>query len=254
MWYRSDYEDLFEFHQEVAEDYTDENSNSELAQTFFVAANNLHDFRERAIRMYGEVVGDRHKMQLIYLHRGVDALFSLFWLVRHYQYTAAYGRVRFLLETYLVVRDFNQNKERSGKKWREKLNDYKTNDYGQYEADPLTKYFDGRRRDLLGQFNQQYDWFDEMMGQLSDKGAHPQSIQSMYNDSKVSETIERDLFQFGSIFNFALAAQYIRVFDDTSIAQPIREELDPIFVQTMLVCPELPVFLEEDLEFGSMRS
>lgn len=254
MWYQSDFEDLFELHQNVSETYTDENPNSDLAQTLLTTTHNLHDFRQRAIRMYGSVVEDRHKLQLIYLHRGIDALFSLFWLVRHHQYTAAYGRIRFLLETYLVVRHFNRNKQRSGRKWREKLSDYKDSNYGKYKADPLTKYFDGVRRNLFSEFEEQYDWFDDMMGQLSDMGAHPQGIQSMYNDGTLNEDTELDLLRFGTIFDFALAAQYIRVFEKTQYAYPVRQELDLIFVQTMMVVAELPRFLEEDLEFGTIRN
>lgn len=254
MWYRSDYEELYALHQEAAEDYTGENPNSKLAQTFLAATHNLHDFRQRAIRAFGDVVEDKHKMQITYLHRGVDALFSLFWLIRHHQYTAAYGRVRFLLETYLVVRYFNENKQRAGKKWQEKLNDYKQGEYGRYESDPLTKYFDGVRRNLLSDFDDKYDWFDEIMGQLSDMGAHPQSIHSMYNDSKFNAETEKDLFQFGAIFDFGMAAQYVRTFEDTPYDSLVRDELDLIFVQVMMQCPHLPVFLEDDLEFGSVRN
>lgn len=252
MWYPSDYSRLLELHIEASENYRDGNPNSKLAKSFFTSAHTLHDLHDELVLTAGDLIGNRHRMQLIYLRRGVDALFSLFWLIRHHQYTASYGRIRFLLETYLVVREFNRNKEQSGKKYKEKLDEYKNGEYTTSEADPLTQYFDGRRRDLLGKFEEKYDWFDDMMGLLSDMGAHPQSIQTMDHDKTWNRGIENDLIQFGNIFNFAFAAQYVRVFEDTDAALTVREKLDPIFVQLKLVQNEIPVFLEEDLEFGEI--
>lgn len=252
MWYPADYEDLFKLHLESAQDYTDNNPNRELAKSFFTSAHSLHDFHTSVRWTFGQVAEDRHRMQLVYLQRGIDALFSLFWLIRHHLYTAAYGRIRFLLETYLVVREFNRDKESTGAKYQEILAEYREDGYSSEQTDPMTSYVDGRRRSLLGDFYEQYDWFDQMMGLLSDMGAHPQSIQSMDHDKEWNSALEEDLFQFGNVFNFGIAAQYVRTFEDTDASRVVKEQLDPIFVQVMLTHPEIPTFLEEDLEFSSI--
>jgi hypothetical protein len=253
MWYSSDYHGVLDLHQDAAEDYTGSDLNDYLGQTLLVSAQNLHDFYQQALYVYGEVLKDRHTMQFIYLKRGVDALFASFWLIRHHQYTAAYGRVRFLLETYLVVRELNRDKKDSARKMREKSDELEERDGDIGRTDPLTEYFDGRRRNLMSQFEKDYDWFDAVMGDLSDIGAHPQGIRSMWHDSRYSSALERDTLQFALVLAFGIAAQFIRLFEDTELDSTVHSELDPIFIQIMLVNPELPKFLEEDLRFSATK-
>lgn len=76
----------------------------------------------------------------------------------------------------------------------------------------------------------------------------------MAHDSSYSEQIEYDCLGFANCFAFAIAAQYIRTFEDTEVAQEVRRHLDHVFVQTMIAMGELPLFLDEDLEFGSMHN
>lgn len=74
----ADYDDLLSLHLEVAEEYRRGHANGELGRTLLTSAHSLHDFSDLAVPVYGDVATNRHKLQLLYLRRGVDALFSTF--------------------------------------------------------------------------------------------------------------------------------------------------------------------------------
>ena len=119
MWTRFDFEDIESLYIEDAEEYTDTHPNRGGAETFLTAIPSLHDFQIILEKALGSGIEKEHEMQLIYLPRGIQALKSIYWLVKHHCYTACYGRIRFLLELYFVVREFNREKEKTRKKWIE---------------------------------------------------------------------------------------------------------------------------------------
>jgi hypothetical protein len=155
------------------------------------------------------------------------------------------------LELYLVVREWNRNKENTKQKWTEFREDMKEEEYGPYETLPLTEYFSGKRQQLKGELAKEDEMYGEMYDRISNQGAHPHSIKSSALDGEWDQVQEQDVLQFGLIFVYTLAAQYIRTFEGSSIESDVRAEMDGIIVQVLLAHGHLPTFLDEDLDFGS---
>ncbi|WP_135304208.1 hypothetical protein [Haloarcula amylovorans] len=252
MWSKYDFEEIEELHREAAEDYTNRShANRDEARTLLTATQNLHDFRTFLEKTHGPAVDDEHEMQLFYLRRGIRALFSIYWMCKNHSYSACYGRIRFLFDLYLVVRELNREKEKTKRKYQEFKQDMEENDYGPYDTLPMTDYIGGKRRQLKGDLAEEEDMYGGMYDRLSNLGSHPHTLKSAWNDGEWNEEMEEDVLRFGVIFAYAIAAQYIRTFEDSRIDRFVREEMDGVIVQVLLVFGHLPVFLEEDLEFGS---
>ena len=134
-----------------AEEYGISHPNQQEARTLLVTTHNLFERQNEILETSRDAVGREHQLQLIYLRRGIYALRAIYWLCKHHCYSASYGQVRFLFELYIVVRDWNRNKENTKQKWTEFREDMKEEDYGPYETLPLTEYFSGKRRQLKGE-------------------------------------------------------------------------------------------------------
>lgn len=249
MWTKYDFETIENLHQESAEDYSYPHPNQNEAQTLLVSAQNLHDFHTQLEKTQGSAIGDEHTLQLSCLRRGVRAIISMYWLCKHHCYIASYGRVRFLLELYLVVREFNREKEKTKRKWQKFKRDLRNNDYGPYETLPMTDYFGGKRRQLKGELADKEELYGDVYDHLSNIASHPHSMKSSRNDGIWTKDQEEDIFRFGLIFAYALAVQYIRTFEDTDIQRFVHKEMDNVIVQVLLAFDYIPLFLEEDLEF-----
>lgn len=115
----------------------------------------------------------------------------------------------------------------------------------------MTEYFSGKRQQLKGELVEKSEIYGKMYDRLSNQGAHPHSIRSSGLDGEWDEVQELDILRFGLNFVYALAAQYIRTFEGSSIESSVRSKMDEVIVQVMMAHGFLPEFLEEDLEFGS---
>ncbi len=95
MWSQYDFEAIEALHEEVAEDYSDPNHpHGEHARVLLTATQNLHDTDTALRHVYGDIIGDEHKMQLFYLRRGLRSLFSVYQAAKHHHYSTAYSRIR----------------------------------------------------------------------------------------------------------------------------------------------------------------
>ncbi len=249
MWGQSDFEEIEELYAEAAEDYSKPGRRNARARLFFLSVHNLHDFRVELEKTSGRFVDDRHYMQLAYLRRGVQALKSIYWLVKNHCYTACYGRIRFLLELYLVIRELNREKEKTRKKWKRAVEDLKQNDYEFYEKTYLTNFFEGKRKQLRGEFADEHDAHDVIYSQFSGIGTHPDSIKSTGLEENLDKIQEEDILSFGLIFAYAMAAQYRRTFENSSIEKPVSVGTDDIMMQAAGGLEDFPNFLEEDSEY-----
>lgn len=251
MWDIHDFEEVEKMYMDDAEEYARPHPNQEEAQTLLVATHNLFEKQNAILNEHRAVVGIEHQLQLIYLRRGIYALRAIYWLCRHHLYSACDGQIRFLWELYLVVRDWNRNKEKTKQKWEEFRDDIKEQNYGPYETLPLTEYFSGKRGQLKGELTEKSEMYGKIYDRLSNQGSHPHSIRSSALDGEWDKVQELDILRFGLNFVYALTAQYIRTFEDTSIESEVHAEMDEVIVQVLWAHGFLPTFLEEDREFGS---
>lgn len=251
MWDAHDFEEVEEMYLEDGEVYDRHHPNGDEARTLLVSIHNLFEQQNDILDNHRDAVGHEHQMQLMYLRRGIYSLRALYWLCKHHLYSASYGQIRFLWELYLVVREWNRNKEKTKQKWLEFREEMKEKEYGPYETLPLTEYFSGKRRQLRGDMAKDEEMYGDMYDRLSNQGAHPHSIRSSALDGEWDPVQELDVLQLGLIFVYAVAAQYIRTFEGSSVESDVRGKIDDIIVQMLWVHGHLPTFLEEDLELGS---
>lgn len=153
-WDESDFEDIEKLYTEKAEDYASLSQSESKGKGFLICLHNLHDLRAKIVKTGGGLVDDRHFLQLLYLERGVQALQSTYHLVKNHCYSACYGRIRFFLELYLVVRELNRDKEKARKTYHRVVKDLKENDYEPHEETYLTQFFKGKRKQLRGRVYQ----------------------------------------------------------------------------------------------------
>lgn len=125
MWDVHEFEEVKEMYLKDAETYDTSHPHRKEARTLLVATHNLFELQNEIIEDKPDVIGPENEMQLIYLRRGIYALRAMYWVCRHHLYSAADGQSRFLWELYLVVRDWNRNKERTKEKWVEFRQDIK---------------------------------------------------------------------------------------------------------------------------------
>lgn len=251
MWNIHDFKKVEKMYLEDSEKWDTSHPNRKEARTLLVSIHNLFEQQNEILDDHWDVVGYGHQLQLIYLRRGIYALRSVYWLCKHHCYSACYAQIRFLWELYLVVRDWNRNKEKTKQKWLEFRDDMKEKEYGPYETLPLTEYFSGKRRQVKGDMAKDEEMYGDIYDRLSNQGSHPNSIKSSALDGEWDEDQELDVLQFGLIFVYALAVQYIRTFAGSSIESDVHGAMDNIIVQVLLARGHLPTFLEEDLNFGS---
>ena len=252
MWSQYDFEAIEALHEEAAEDYSDPNHpHGEHARVLLTATQNLHDTDTALRHVHGDIIGDKHKMQLFYLRRGVRALFSVYHTAKHHHYSTAYSRIRVLLELYLVVREMNREQEKTKQKFQDARFEIKRNEYDPFDPLSFADYVDGLRRHLLGTLTDEYESLDTLLGRLSDFGAHPTSIKTPQRELEYVNILEGNVLGFALMFTFGLAAQYTRTFRDTTIERTIREDMDAVFVAVLWQVESLPEFFAEDLEFGS---
>lgn len=204
MWDVFEFDEVREMYVDDVEEYGASHPNRREAGTLLVSTHNLFEKQNAILDDSRDVVGMEHQLQLIYLRRGIYRLRAIYWLCRHHLYSACDGQIRFLWELYLVVRDWNRNKERTKQKWIEFRDDMKEKDYGPYETLPLTEYFSGKRRNLKGELTEKSEIYGRMYDRLSNQGSHPHSIKSSALDGEWNEVQELDVLQLGLIFVYAL--------------------------------------------------
>lgn len=251
MWGEQDFEEIEGLYLEDAETYDSRHPNGVEGRTLLISAHNLRDFHSKLLATQGQHIGDRHKIQLLFLERGVQTLLGLYWLCKNHCYSSCYGRIRFLLENYLIVRSLNQNKGQVAKKHKELLKDLNSGNYDEYDTLPLEEFLSGRRKQLLGDLRDEDEFYGKMYDRISNLGSHPHSFKSAGLDGEWNQVQELDILQFGLIFVYAIAAQYIRTLEETDSKRFIHKSMDDIIVQVLMVHDDFPTFLEEDMEFGN---
>jgi hypothetical protein len=250
MKYNFDFEEIQSIFEEKSESYNVRHPNQKLARTHLVSAYNLHTFHNDVRNSMGDSTEDRHKTQLLLLSQSISASYALYNLVQNHCYTTAYGRVRYLWELYLILQQLNRKKGRTGAKYQRNREALIDDEYGSYQTLPLTEYLSDVRETAINNLRHEHELYGKIYDYISNIGSHPHSIRTSGNDDKWNFELERDLFEFGLIFNFGQAAQFVRTFSDTRESVDIRSKLEHIFVHIERTELALPKFLEEDIEFA----
>ena len=249
MWDQTDFESLREEYREHSRDFKESGSNALTGRTFFITTHGLRQFHADLEERGGKHVNERHMMQILLLERGLQELLSLYWLVENYAYTACQGRLRFLLETYTLVKEINSNKKKAQSDFINIIEMTVDGDDFANDSAPLRDYLSGKRRQVRGELAEENSVHSDVYDLMSNIGSHPHSIQSMKLDGTYDENTEKDCLEFGLVFVYALAAQYRRTFEETPLRKWVERELDGIMLQAQLQLDGLPIFLKEDMDY-----
>jgi len=249
-WDSEDFEDLEALHLQSAEGFTEEHQNHKLAATLLASTQNLHDLQYALLAAGGDVVSESELLQLTYLHRCTNSLFTVYWATKHHQYSSATGRLRFVLEGYLSIRLMNKEKDSLSDRYSNTLSELKERGPHPHEDGPFVDLLSEFRNRAKKEFFEQGDMTKNIYNHLSNFGSHPHALQSSWHDGRRSDELESDILEFACVCAYAIAAQYVRTFRSTELSRDIEQTLNDTFVEVVAAVDALPTFLADDLEFG----
>ena len=212
------------------------------------AASSFQEIHDYIYSTGGNYTTDCHKYQLIIFRRAVSALRSLGILIEEYAYDAAYGRIRYLMEAYLLLKALNRNQDHAAElldKTRYEIRARGTPvspETRLQEENKLGDLLEKQRSTLAGEEKRLYD-------HLSNRAMHPHTMSGAQVPGRYSSTVEKDCLQFGNFFAFGIAAQLIRTFETTDGSRAIRLSLEPVIVDIWTVVDAaIPRLLKDELD------
>lgn len=219
-----------------SENYTRSHPNHVVAWTVLATSENLKEIHDFVGQTAGYDIDDGKKFQHLLIRPGANALESLYWLTKHHQYNAARGRVRYLYETYLILRYLNRDQQEAAQKWEDTRDEARQIDIVE-ELKPLEKQPDAlhearktEKKRVKKEYGQESSYAD-FYRLLSDRGSHPTSMRGSFVDGQRSTESEESLYKLGLMLAFGIVAQYILTFEGTQTRWRIQKRADEILVQ-----------------------
>lgn len=232
-----------------ARDYHGSHPNDELARTTLITAEGLARIHRNIEEHLGEIAPERYQYQDVFFSKGVNAVFALYQLVKRYRYDAAFREVRYLMETYFVLRGLNRDKERAGEIYLDFKNELESlEDRG--EVEQALHDFDSVDR-LFGVWREERNAAEEVWPDVkrvynyfSNRSSHPVRIVGSGMDGQLHEELEARLFTWGLYLSYGLTTELLKTYLDTSAADFIRQESQPIVREfDQVLGKDVPAFL-----------
>ena len=85
------------------------------ARTLLITTVELRQVQSNVRENYPEEANSGRAYQDILINKGVNSLFALYRVLKHQLYDAAYREVRYLFESYLVVKGLNRDQEKAAR-------------------------------------------------------------------------------------------------------------------------------------------
>lgn len=234
------------------ETYENSHPNGELGQTLLTTAEVLARVQQKAHRTCHDEVDERHQYQDIFFSKGVNSLLALFRLLKHHHYDAAYREVRFLFETYLVIRGLNKDQDKAAqilKRQKEEIRNLDSNmgqvERGIYEYESVDELHDilAGEKSKLKKMDPKYG---KIYNYLSNRSSHPVRVEGAMLDGDRSAVEETQLLKWGIILAFGLAQQFLITYYETSAKELIINETEPTIEHIEQTIPEgVPTFLSD---------
>jgi len=220
--------DLLQRHEE----YTSEHPNKELAHHLLAGISRLDRIISTVNSQFSSYIDSRHEFQDIFVIKGVNALESLYISVKYRHYDSAYRDIRYLIETYLLVKHLNEHKIKASQIHSRQMAEI------QKEIDDMSLL--SRHRvvsvdefhDIIGEEKQNFKEFDEGLETfnfLSNRSAHPTRIVGARLDGEYVEDEERQVLEWGLDLLIGLCIEYVKLYADTPAFTTVRKPLRPWF-------------------------
>lgn len=232
--------------------YDNSHPNGELGQTLLTTSGVLARVQNQVHESIYNEIDERHQYQDIFFSKGTNSLYALYWLLKHSLYDAAYREVRFLFESYLVIKGLNRDQSKAAqtlKRQKEEIQNLGP-DMGQverviYEYDSVDEL-----HDILADEKSKLKEMDPVYGDiynfLSNRSTHPVRIEGASLDGERSAVEETQLLKWGIILAFGLAQQFLVTYYETSAKDLIMQETKPTIDHIETVIPEgVPTFLTD---------
>ncbi|QCS44739.1 hypothetical protein [Natrinema versiforme] len=214
------------------EEYTSEHSNNELVNHLLAGISRLDTAVSTVNRRYSSYIDSRHEFQDIFVIKGVNALESLYISVKHRRYDSAYRDVRYLMETYLLVKHLNEHKieasqihSRQMVEVRDEVEDMSL--LSRHRVVSVDRFYE-----MIREEKQNYKEFDDGLQTfnfLSNRSAHPHRIVGARLDGEHVEDEERQVLEWGLDLLTGLCIEYAKLYADTPAFTVVRDLLRPLF-------------------------
>lgn len=227
------YREIEDDSRDSSRDFGGTHENDELARTLHITTRELERIHGEFKQRYGDEAGERHVCQDTFFVKGIHTLYSLHRLVKHHRYDAAHREVRYLFETFFLLRGLNGDKDESAdiyREYREELRELGDAD----EMERALNEFHATER-LFGVWRREYDACEEVWPEVkqfynyfSNRSTHPVRMIGAAMDGRWSEVLERRLLTLGLYMQYGLTRELLKTYRETSAESFIRRESQPI--------------------------
>lgn len=236
-------------------DYRYGHTNRQKAWTLLSVVSNLREIHNKVFSTAGDYTDDGKLFQQILVLQGVNALESIYWLTKHHQYNAARGRLRYLFETYGMLRELNKDQDDAANKWAKVLVEAWIVDSGKLgplekQTDILHDFRTSAKESIKDEIDINSEYID-FWRMLSDRGSYPASMRGALADARQSTISEESLLTLALVFAFGIIGQWVRTFAGTNYRKILHATVDQLFVEIKFAIKPrgLPTLFEQELYF-----
>ncbi|MFC7044314.1 hypothetical protein ACFQH6_20645 [Halobacteriaceae archaeon GCM10025711] len=235
-----------------SEMYNSSHPNGELGQTLLTTAETLARVQQNVQQEYHDEIDERHQYQDIFYSKAVNSLFALYLLLKHHHYDAAYREVRFLFESYLVIRGLNRDQDKAARILNQQKEEIRNLDSEASQIERAIYEYESvdELHDILAGEKSKLKDMDPTYGKiynfLSNRSSHPVRIDGAMLDGERNNVEETQLLKWGIILGFGLAQQFLETYYETSAKDLILNETEPTIERIEKVIPGgVPTFLTD---------
>jgi len=236
-----------------AEWYDDSHPNVEKARTLLIATTELRRIQNLVRENYPEEANSGRAYQDIFINKGVNSLFALHQVLKHRLYDAAYREIRYLFESYWVVKGLNRDQEEAARILNRQLEEIGELDPDLSEVERTMYEYESvdELHDILSDEKTRLKDSDPAYGRIynfmSNRSTHPVRIEGSLLDGKGDLLEEEQCLRLGLVLLFGLMKELRKTYQGTSAEEKIVMESQPSIKQIEEVMPEeIPTFLLEN--------
>ncbi|MFC5136589.1 MULTISPECIES: hypothetical protein [Haloferacaceae] len=243
------YEELEEALHTKSREFVNVHENDKLARTLHITTNELMRIHGEVKQKYREEAGRRHVCQDTFFVKGLHSVYALHRLVKHHRYDAANREVRYLFETFFLLRGLNGDKDEAENIYREYLEELQ--ELGDVDKMEQALHDFHATDRLFGVWRREYDACEEVWPEVkqfynyfSNRSSHPVRMIGAALDGNWSEGEEKQLLTLGLYMQYGLTRELLKTFNDTSAEPFIKEESQPIVKRfDQVLGKDIPTFL-----------
>lgn len=255
MYSIDDFDTIEQNRTSRASDFSSGTEVDQMARTLLVSTANLELIKEEieTDSDLAQHVDDEHKFQHSLAHSSVHGFYSVYRSVKHHSYNSTYRDIRYLYESWLILKGLNQRKQEAGQLWKTHrvqaqslVGGIEENPTFDFESvDELGKIRDSERDKLYNK----YDSMREVVNYISQRAAHPLRIDGSYLEGHSAKGQKYEQMYFSLALLYAITMEYEVTFEGTPIHSHIDGYTDEIAEQVKETMPNMvPAFLDPYLD------